>query len=93
MKRACFILTLLLALHQAHSENEVASLPNEVQVRLRAGMNALAITRFPQTNPGEPLAEKLSLATVFGPENEAELQSGTANTADIIWIHQGQGSW
>ncbi len=92
MKRIWIVLVLLPLLQGACGEEDVSTESTDGQIVLHAGINAVAITRFP--NRGlDGGAEELTLPFVFGEANEAGLQSGEATTADIVWIHTGLGKW
>ncbi len=64
--------------------------PPAVQIPVQPGLNALAITRFPFSEDGAGLAQRLTLASVFGEKNEAGLIPGNSRTADLIWVFVDQ---
>ena len=93
MKLFLIILTWLLLLCGLLGEEQVEPEPTDGQIVLRPGFNAVAVTRFPLLGADGKLAESLTFPFVFGEANESGLQSGDPTTADLVWIHTGQGQW
>jgi hypothetical protein len=91
--RTTIILLLLALLSTSAWSQDQPPTPEAQEITIQPGLNALPITRFPFLEKEGVLAEKLVLAGVFGPNNEAGLTSGFPETADLVWIAGAQSRW